>query len=505
MAAGGRLLVGIDKGTSVTKTAVYDEQGNEVARSDRRVLQFHDRPGWHEEDPEDTWSRTAETVRECMESLGPRSADVVGVGLTGHMGGAWFLDARGRSVRRSIAWPDTRANVVVSRLENGPHLEEYLRITEVGALPGMTVPLLSTLLVEEPDLLERTHTVLNAKDFIGLRLTGRMVSEPSDAAFVPADVDRAAYSDRVLEILEALPWSGKLPELVPSGEVVGEVTAEAAERTGLPVGTPVVAGLGDAPAAMVGCGAVTPGSAVSILGTSWLSANVVTDPHAGLRGIGWMYPMPNGHFAHFVANQAGASTMDWWLENLAPEVSSTRDFATLETEVRQSAEAATSLTFLPYFSAAGVQAPFKAPHLRGTLLGLEDAVTRGEVFRAVYEGMAYAMHDCYSSFGRAPDVVRLTGGGAASSIWPGVLSNIMGVPVELLAADEGAALGVAVLAGVTVGVWPTLETADKSVVQVTRRVEPDAELHARHQEQFARFKAAQDLARGFYDLHRPAR
>ncbi|WP_347059644.1 FGGY family carbohydrate kinase [Blastococcus sp. HT6-30] len=498
----GRLLVGIDKGTSVTKTAVFDETGRQVVSASRRIQQIHDLPGWHEEDPEETWARTAATIRDCMTVLGPRAADVAAVGVVGHMGGAWFVDGEGRSVRNAIAWPDTRANAVVHRLENGPDHEEYLRLTETAALPGMTVMLLAHLRHSEPELLGGTSLVLNAKDFIQLRLTGRAVSEPSDAAFVPVDIDTLAHSDRVLEILDALPWSGKFPDLVRSGEVMGEVTGAAAEHTGLPVGTPVVAGLGDAPAAMVGCGALVPGSAVSILGTSWLSANVVSDPHGGTRGIGWMYPMPNGMFAHFVANQSGASTLDWWLERLAPELVEARDFSVLDREVLARPEARTALTFLPYLSAAGLQAPFKDPALRGTLLGVEDASTRGDVFRAVYEGMAYAMYDCYSAFGGPPKTLRLTGGGAASAIWPGVLSNVMGVPVELLAADEGAALGVAALAGTTVGLWPSLDDAVDTVVQVTRRLEPDPELHGAHQDQFARFKDAQTLACSFYNAHR---
>lgn len=494
----GRLLVGIDKGTSVTKTAVFDEDGTQVVSSSRRINALHQQPGWHEEDPEDSWSRIADTIRDCMDALGQYAGDVVGVAATGHMGGAWFVDEQGRSVRNAIAWPDTRANGVVAALENGPDHEEYLRICETGALPGMTMMLLAHLQQSEPDLVDRTHIVLNAKDFVGLRLTGRAVSEPSDAAFVPMDIDARTHSSRLLEILGAEKWEGRFPELVPSGDVIGAVTEEAAARTGLPVGTPMVAGLGDAPAGMVGCGAVLPGDALSILGTSWLSANVVTDPHAGLRGIGWMYPMPNGSFAHFVANQSGASTLDWWLERLAPDLATDRDFAALEQEILAIPEASSSLTFLPYLSAAGVQAPFKEPALRGTLLGIEDATTRGEVFRAVYEGMAYAMHDCYSAFGRRPETIRLTGGGAASSIWPGVLSNLIGVPVELLAADEGAALGVAALAGTTLGVWPSLEHAIETVVQVTRRHEPDPELHRKHAAQFRRYQAAQQMAKAFY-------
>lgn len=496
----GALLVGVDKGTSVTKTAVFDEHGNQLAMASRRIPFVHPQPGLHEEDPERTWELTADTIRECMAQLGDRVADIAGVGVSGHMGGAWFVDEQGRSVRNSIAWPDARASGIVDALETGPDHEEYLRICAAGALPGMTVMLLARLAVTEPDLVNRTHVVLNAKDFIQLRLTGVAATEPSDVAFTPGDIDTSRGSDRLLEIVGAATWSGKFAPVLQSGDVLGTVTDIAAMQTGLPAGTPVVAGLGDAPAGMVGSGALDPGTSVSILGTSWLSANIVTDPHAGRDGIGWMYPMPGRHFAHFVANTSGASTLDWWVERLAPEVGvgDKREFGLLEQEVLAVPEASTAATFLPYLSAAGVRSPFRDSTVRGTLFGLEDATSRGEIFRAVYEGMAYAMADCYEAFGTAPTLIRLTGGGANSAIWPTVLSNTMNVPVELLATDEAAALGVAVLAGVAVGVWPSLEVAVKSTTRIVRRIEPDPELHAAHRRQFARFVTAQKIARAYY-------
>lgn len=496
----GPLVVGVDKGTSVTKTAVFDEHGNQLAVASRRIPSMHPGPGMHEEDPERTWELTADTIRACMEQLGDRASDVVGIGVTGHMGGAWFVDEEGRSVRHSIAWPDARASSIVDALEVGPDHEEYLRICASGALPGMTIMLLARLAQTEPDLAARTHVVLNAKDFLQLRLAGVAVTEPSDVAFTPGDIDTQRSSDRLLEIVGASAWSGKFAPVLRSGEILGEVTELAAAQTGLPVGTPVVAGLGDAPAGMVGSGALDPGTSVSILGTSWLSANIVTDPHAGSDGIGWMYPMPGRHFAHFVANTSGASTLDWWVERLAPEVGvgDTREFGILEQEVLATDEAATAVTFLPYLSAAGVRSPFRDSTVRGTLLGLEDATSRGEIFRAVYEGMAYAMADCYDAFGTPPTLIRLTGGGAHSAIWPTVLSNTMNVPVELLATDEAAALGVAVLAGVAVGVWPSLADAVHHTTRIVQRIEPDPELYARHRRQFARFVAAQKIARTYY-------
>jgi xylulokinase len=500
VAAGEPLLVGIDKGTSIVKTAVFDRRGRKLAGSARRIAAIHPHPGAHEEDPDSTWSLTAETIRESMEQLGERAADIVGVGVVGHMGGAWFVDRDGRSVRNSIAWPDARATGVMRALEAGGDHDEYLRLTATAALPGMTGLLLAHLQQTEPELIGRTYRVLNAKDFIQLRLCGAMVSEPSDGSFVPFDIDAKQHAHRALEILGAETWFDRLPEIVPSGQAIGQVSEAASATTGLPQGVMVIAGLGDAPASMIGCGAVEPGISVSVLGTSWLSANVVRDPHGGRFGIGWMYPMPNGNFAHFVANTSGASTLDWWLERMAPDVidGDSRRFDRLEQEILAVGEATTGLTFLPYLSAGGVQAPFKDLDLRGTLFGMEHSTTRGEVFRAVYEGMAYSVKDCYESFGTPPTRVRLTGGGAASAIWPVVLSNLLGVPIDLPASDEAAALGVAILAGTRAGVWSSLEEGVASAVHMASTIEPDTALAAAHAGAFDRFKRAQQFAREFY-------
>lgn len=501
MVAREPLLVGIDKGTSIVKTAVFDVSGRKLAGASRRIAAIHPRAGVHEEDPDSTWSLTAETIRDSMNQLGERAADIVAVGVVGHMGGAWFVDRDGDPVRNSIAWPDARATGVMRALEAGGDHEEYLRLTATAALPGMTGLLLAHLQQTDPELIDRTYRVLNAKDFIQLRLCGAMVSEPSDASFVPFDIDSRQHSHRALEILGAEKWFDRLPEIVPSGQIIGRITRAASDATGLPESAVVVAGLGDAPASMIGCGAVEPGVSVSVLGTSWLSANIVRDPHGGRFGIGWMYPMPNGDFAHFVANTSGASTLDWWLERMAPDVidGESRRFDRLEQEILEVGEATTPLTFLPYLSAGGVQAPFKDIDLRGTLLGIEHSTTRGEVFRAVYEGMAYSVKDCYESFGTPPTRVRLTGGGAASAIWPGVLSNLLGVPIDLPASDEAAALGVAILAGTSAGLWPTLEEGVASAVHMASTIEPDPTLFAAHAVAFDRFKRAQQFARQFYN------
>ncbi|MGJ9413843.1 FGGY-family carbohydrate kinase [Aeromicrobium sp. CF4.19] len=496
-----RLLLGIDKGTSVVKSVVFDVEGRQVVRSARRIEALHASPGNHEEDPNTTWGLTLETIRECMDALGERTKDVAGVGLVGHSAGAWFVGEDGRPTRASIAWTDARARDVVSELEQGSRYEEYLDIACTSPLEGMTAMLLNAVAREEPDLLRRTKHVLNAKDYIRLQLTGSVSTEPSDASWWPFDPRTGTLSTRLLEILGAEAWGDRLPPIRRSDAIHGRVSAAAADATGIPTGTPVAGGLSDVPAALVGSGISAPGGWVSVLGTSWLSVGVVDDPADGVRGVGWPLRMPNDRYAYALANTSGASTFDWWLDQLGSafeDVDGSIDFAKLESAVRDVPEAQTRLVFLPYLSAVGIQAPFKDQTLRGTLLGLEHDTSRAEVFRAVYEGMAYSMKDCYDVVGERPLAIRLSGGGASSTIWPAVLSNLTGAVVETPESDEPAALGAVIMAAVALGVRDDMESAQRGMVRIRERIEPDPHLHRLHLDQFERFKRAQHLARDFF-------
>jgi erythritol kinase len=218
-----------------------------------------------------------------------------------------------------------------------------------------------------------------------------------------------------------------------------------------------------------------------------------------------VYPMPGGHWIRCLAHTAGAGTFDWAVRTFCRDLvrDGEPDYAAIEAEALAAEEAGHGLTFLPYLSPAGVQAPFKDDKVRGTLLGLEHGTTRGDLLRAIYEGQVHAAMDCYRRQGDDVELLRLTGGGARSRVWRQTFSNALQVPVELVTTSESAAFGVAVLAAVSVGIWPDLETAVSHMVRTTGRVEPDPAMADRHREAYERFLRAQAVARElFADLRK---
>ncbi|MDA0638640.1 FGGY family carbohydrate kinase [Nonomuraea sp. MCN248] len=498
---GSRLIVGIDKGTTVTKAAVFDEAGTELSRAARFIQVLSPRRGWHEEDAEVSLRSTMDAVAEAVAALPGRAGDIAAVSVSGHMTGAWLLDDAGRPVRNAIAWPDARTLDTLTAFEAGPLYEEYLDISATSALPGMTMLLLGHLARHEPEVIARTRYFACAKDYVQAFLTGRVVTDPTDVSLMPGDIASGRISPRLMELTGAEAFLSRAPEVRPSGEIIGTVTREASLATGIPEGTPVANGLGDAISAMLGTGVVLPGQAVSVLGTSWLNQLVNSHLDDDLRGVGWVYPSPDGeHWIRCLAHTAGAGTFDWAVRTFCRDLTdgAGADFAAVEAEALASEEAGHGLTFLPYLSPAGVQAPFKDGNVRGVMLGLEHGSTRGDILRAVYEGQVYAALDCYRRQSDDLSLLRLTGGGARSRVWRQTFSNALQVPVELVTTSESAALGVAILASVSVGIWKDLETAVSAMVRTVGRVEPDPRMAEPHREAFERFVSAQAVARELF-------
>ena len=325
-------VIGIDKGTSVIKTVVFDSAGKACGAAERRMEVLRPHPGWHEEDPARTWALCVETIREALVRAGVSATEIKAVGIAGHMGGAWLVDANGDPVRNAVCWPDERAQADQISMENKGLLPEAFAISGNGLMPGITALVLGWLAREEPETLARTHRVLCAKDFLRLRLTDEAATDPSDVSFVPGDIDARGHSLRVLELCGAADWISKMPAILPSEAVAGHVTAAAAAATGLAEGTPVVTGLGDACANALGVGAVRPGAAVTVLGTSCLNSLVTERAERAPEGLGFLFSMPFGRYVRILPNTSGTMSFDWFLGKFgAPAMADGKtDFAALE-------------------------------------------------------------------------------------------------------------------------------------------------------------------------------
>jgi xylulokinase len=490
-AAGGDAFLGVDVGTSGVKAVAVDARGDVVASATRPLALRTPRPGWAEQDPEAWWDATREVVREVAARVG--AARVAAIGLSGQMHSSVFLDRAGEVIRPALLWCDGRTTAQcaeITRLAGG---EEKLREwVSNPALEGFTLPKVLWLRAHEPDAYARVATVLLAKDFIRYRLTGALATEPSDASgTLMFDVARLRWSD---ELLAAVGVSrALLPDVGGSSEVLGRLTKEAAERTGLTEGTPVVGGGADNACGAAGVGVVAPGEAVASWGTSGTvlapTAKPLVDP--GLRAHTFCHVVPNMWYLMGVVLSAGGA-FSWYREHLAGDSTS----QALDAEAAGVPPGADGVTFLPYLQ--GERTPHRDASARGAFLGLSLAHTRAHLTRAVLEGVCFALRDSVSilqALGLSPSHLLLTGGGARSPFVRRLQSEVYGVPVQTVNREEGPAYGAALLGAVGVGAFPDLAAAAQATLSRSALEHPQPDAHREYEAPYARFKASYAAAR----------
>lgn len=499
----GRYLLGLDIGTSVVKAALFDQAGREGAVASSRTSLLRPRPDWVEASLDETWQMAASAIRTLLPQAGLTGADVAAVGVTGNMVGAWLVDAQGQPVRPGILWCDARSRPLVERLSrHDPAFLSKIYQTSGSALEfGCTLPILRWLAEHEPWSLERAQTVLCCKDWIVFKLTGSRHLDPTEASVLPGDTRRRGYSEAMVELWGLTPWRSLLPPVQPSETIVGYITPEAAALTDLLAGTPVVAGAGDVPASTLGAGAIEPGAACTVLGTTCHNGLVVAEPLFEPPEVGLLFCLPGERWLRVMVNLAGTSNLDWFIEQFcgleaAQAPDPTALLARVESLAHQSPPGANGVLFHPYLGNGGVIAPFVEPAARGQFFGLSARHTRADLLRAVYEGVAYAIRDCYQAMTRPSDV-RLAGGGARSPFWSQLIADVAGWPVIVPAGREFGAKGAALLAGVGLGWFENIAQAVASADQIVRRHTPNPRLRLLYDDGY-------DLYRQLRDDLRPA-
>ncbi len=478
------VTLGIDIGTSGTKTLAIDERGAILASASAEYPCSHPRPGWSEQDPELWWAATASTVREVLGRVGRGAPEIAGIGLSGQMHGSVFLDGEGTVIRPALLWNDQRTAAECAEIEQrAGGREALIRMVANPALTGFTAPKMLWLRNHEPRAWERVRQVLLPKDYIRYRLTGTYATEVSDASgTLLLDVAHRRWSTELLARLELDP--AILPPCFESPEVSAQVSALGASATGLAAGTPVVGGGGDQPAGAVGNGIVRPGVVSATMGTSGVvfahAESLGFDPMGRLqRGC---HAVPGAWHVMGVVLSAGGS-LQWFRNQLGQaEVEEARrrgidPYVLLADEASRAGVGAEGLFFLPYLT--GERTPHFDPDARGAWIGLTVRHGRPHLIRSIMEGATFAMRDSLELIretGVAIEQIRLSGGGAGSPFWRQMQADIYGHDVHTLNSTEGPAFGAALLAQVGTGGYASVpEACDATIRRVDHTgVDPSA-------------------------------
>ena len=498
-------VIGIDIGTSGTKTVLFTEAGAVVASVTAEYPMYQPENGWAEQEPEDWWNAVCVTCKAVLAKSGVVPGEIKGIGLSGQMHGLVMLDGEGNVLRRAILWCDQRTGKECEEMTQILTREKLISITANPALTGFTASKIMWVQKNEPAVYSKCRRILLPKDYIRYKLTGEFATEVSDASGMQLlDVPKRVWSGEVLTALGI--DKSLLGKVYESVEPTGTVHKAASEQTGLPVGAVVVGGAGDNAAAAVGTGTVVPGSAFLTIGTSGVvyahTDKPVIDPLGRVHTFCCAVP---GEWHVMGVTQAAGLSLKWFRDNFChAEMDAAAGMGVDPYELMTAQAAripigAERLIYLPYLM--GERTPHLDPDCRGMFFGLSALHTRPHLLRAVMEGVSFSLNDCVSilrGMGVAPDTLVACGGGGKSPFWRQMLADILGARITTTLASEGAALGVGILAAVGTGLYASVPEACAAILQENDSALPVAADAAKYAEVYKLYTALYPAVKGAY-------
>ena len=484
-------FLGIDVGTGGSRAVLIDHHGQIIAAKTVEHEAFASpQTGWAEQDPRDWWRASASAIRAVVEDDKVNVDEIAGVGLSGQMHGSVLLDERDEVLRPALIWCDQRTELQCQRLTNEIGASRLIELTCNPALTGFTLPKLLWVRDNEPEIWSQVRSVLLPKDYVRLRLTGEKATDVADASgTLLLDVSKRRWS---AEMMAAAAIDEKiLPRVYESQAITGVLSDTAAAEVGLRSGIPVVAGAGDQAAGAVGVGIVQPGSVSATIGTSGVVFAATNQPALDPKGRvhTFCHAIPARWHVMGVTQGAGLS-LRWFKDQFGVIDGDGDPYEYLISEAAAVPPGANGLLWAPYLM--GERTPHLDPNARAALVGITASHTRAHVVRAILEGVAFSLRDSFEilkEMGVPAQNVRLAGGGARSALWRQIQADIYGQPVEIVEAEEGAAYGVALLAGVGTKAWSSVDEACLSVVKTKARIAPDIKSAELMDRQYKAFQA----------------
>ncbi|MFA6937547.1 MAG: xylulokinase [Treponema sp.] len=465
-------LIGVDLGTSGTKTVLFNENGDVIASKTIEYPLYQPQNGWAEQDPLDWWHAAAGSMKAVVEKSGVNPSEIKGIGISGQMHGLVMLDKAGNVLRKSIIWCDQRTAKECAEITEKVGAKRLIEITANPALTGFTASKILWVRNNEPEVYDKCAHILLPKDYVRYMLTGEFATEVSDASGMQLlDVPNRCWSEEVLSKLGI--DKSLLAKVYESPEVTGKLTKKAAELTGLAEGTPVVGGAGDNAAAAVGTGTVEDGIAFTTIGTSGVvfahTSKLSIDPKGRVHTF--CCAVPGAWHVMGVTQGAGLS-LKWFRDNFCHEEMITASgmgkdpYYLMDKQAERIPIGCDRLLYLPYLM--GERTPHLDPDCRGAFFGLSAMHTRQHLLRAVMEGVTYSQRDSVEvlrSMGVQIKDMLACGGGGSSPLWRQMLADVYGCPVKTVVSKEGPALGVAILAGTGVGIYKSVQEGCRAVIR----------------------------------------
>jgi xylulokinase len=501
------LYIGVDIGTSGTKSLIMNEQGEILAESSTEYPVHMPKPLWTEQDPEDWWQAVKKTIKAVVKTSKAKKSDVKAIGLSGQMHGSVFLNRQGKVIRPALLWNDQRTAAECDEItKRAGGREALISMVANPALTGFTAPKLLWLRNHEPKNYAALAHLLLPKDDVRRRLTGEFATDASDASgMLLLDVKNRTWSKELLSKLEI--DASILATVYESEQVTGTLLPEVAAELGLSTECKVVGGAGDCAAGAVGNGIVKQGILTASLGTSGVMFCHSDEPQYDTQGrLHTFCHAVHGKWHMMGVTLSAAGSLQWFVNQLCVELANKKGadpYKIINEEAAQVASGSEGLFFLPYL--AGERTPHADPNARGCFIGLTNKHSRGHMARSVMEGVAFSLRESLAILGelKVPvKEIRVSGGGAKSPLWKQILADVFGQKACSINAEQGPAYGVALLAAVGDGAYKNIEEACKATIQVVEKVPPQKASQKKYNEAFPVFQQLYvSLKKNFADIN----
>lgn len=501
------LILTYDIGTTGNKCSVFDERGQKLWSVVMAYDTIYPQPGWSEQRPDDFWASVINGTKVLIEDYGLDPKDVAVIGLSGHMNGCIPMDMEGQVLYNNIIHSDCRTGEECRNIQDIFSSQHFYNITGNRIDPHYTLPKVLWLKKHHPDIYKNTAYFLNTKDYMVYKLTGKLgITDYSDASLTcMLDIRTKKWSK---ELVEGLGIDiNKLPRLKGSYEIAGGLSRDAAKILGLKEGTPVAVGGGDGACATKGAGVIEEGMAYNYIGSSsWISTmtkSPILDDGARIFNF---CDLDGVHYNVTGTVQCATISYDWVIENLGKYemelvAKGHGDIFQLIQEVAEGSPIGSrGVFFLPYLM--GERTPYWDENTRGGFIGITLFHDRKDLFRSVYEGIAYALRSVLDVFEENQIDIKelnLIGGGAKSSLWNEIMCNVFNRPISVHPhPGEATSLGTAIAAGVGVGIFKSFKEA-KDIIRFNRRLEPDSEAVAQYEKYYKIYKMMYPSLKSIYE------
>ncbi len=485
-----KYLLGIDIGTSGTKTILFNETLESIASATYEYPLTQIKPLWAEQNPSDWWGAVVEGIKEVINKSGVSPQSIASIGLSGQMHGLVLLNKDNKIIRPSIIWCDQRTVKECNQITEIIGHEKLIDITANPALTSFTLSKILWIKNNEPASYKEIAHILLPKDYIRFKLTGQYATDVSDASGMQLlNIKNRCWSDEIITKFEIdKNWLGKVYE---SQEITGYINEECALETGLAISTSVVGGAGDQAAAAIGCGIVREGRISDTIGTSGVIFAHTDKPLIDYKGRvhTFCHAVPNKWHIMGVTQGAGLS-LKWFRDNFCQDL----EYKEMDSLAESIPICSEGLIFLPYLM--GERSPILDPEAKGVFFGLTNSHKRTHMIRSVMEGIVLSQYDCLkvvNELGVHAKEITIGGGGAKSHLFRQMFADCFNTPVITLNNTEGGALGAAILAGTGAGIFNSIEEACDSLLIKSTEEKP---INCVYENLYLKYKALYNAVKG---------